>query len=69
MPNAATGGQFLLGGETPVNRMCFGAMRLSGPAILVAELDGLGDRPRRSVCPVDCRLNDKSSEESSQCNS
>ena len=34
VPNAAAAGQFLLGGETPVNRMGFGAMRLSGPAIM-----------------------------------
>ena len=34
MPNAAAAGQFLLGGETPVNRMGYGAMRLSGPAIM-----------------------------------
>lgn len=34
VPNAAAAGQFLLGGETPVNRMGYGAMRLSGPAIM-----------------------------------
>jgi aryl-alcohol dehydrogenase-like predicted oxidoreductase len=34
VPNAADAGQFLLGGTTPVNRMGYGAMRLSGPAIM-----------------------------------
>jgi len=34
VPNAAAAGQFLLGGTTPVNRMGYGAMRLSGPAIM-----------------------------------
>jgi aryl-alcohol dehydrogenase-like predicted oxidoreductase len=33
-PAAAAAGQFLLGGETPVNRMGYGAMRLSGPGIM-----------------------------------
>ncbi len=31
---AAAAGQFLLGGQTPVNRMGYGAMRLSGPNIM-----------------------------------
>ena len=34
VPTAAVAGQFLLGGDTPVNRMGYGAMRLSGPAIM-----------------------------------
>jgi aryl-alcohol dehydrogenase-like predicted oxidoreductase len=34
VPDAAAAGQFLLGGTTPVNRMGYGAMRLSGPAIM-----------------------------------
>jgi len=33
-PNAAAAGQFLLGGQTPVNRMGYGSMRLSGPNIM-----------------------------------
>jgi aryl-alcohol dehydrogenase-like predicted oxidoreductase len=33
-PTATAAGQFLLGGETPVNRMGYGAMRLSGPTIM-----------------------------------
>jgi aryl-alcohol dehydrogenase-like predicted oxidoreductase len=33
-PDATAAGQFLLGGETPVNRMGYGAMRLSGPTIM-----------------------------------
>ncbi len=33
-PDAAEAGRFLLGGETPVNRMGYGAMRLSGPDIM-----------------------------------
>lgn len=32
--DAGQAGQFLLGGETPVSRMGYGAMRLSGPAIM-----------------------------------
>jgi pyridoxine 4-dehydrogenase len=33
-PDATAAGQFLLGGETPVNRIGYGAMRLSGPNIM-----------------------------------
>jgi aryl-alcohol dehydrogenase-like predicted oxidoreductase len=33
-PNAAAAGQFLLAGQTPVNRMGYGSMRLSGPNIM-----------------------------------
>ncbi|MEP6559667.1 MAG: oxidoreductase [Nakamurella sp.] len=33
-PGATSAGQFLLGGQTPVNRIGYGAMRLSGPNII-----------------------------------
>ena len=33
-PDAAAAGRFLFGGDTPVNRMGYGAMRLSGPDIM-----------------------------------
>jgi aryl-alcohol dehydrogenase-like predicted oxidoreductase len=33
-PEATAAGQFLLGGDTAVNRMGYGAMRLSGPTIM-----------------------------------
>src|SRR6478672_9843075 len=33
-PNAAAAGQFLLAGQTPVNRMGYGSMRLSGVNIM-----------------------------------
>jgi pyridoxine 4-dehydrogenase len=33
MPNAAKSGTFKIGGDTPVNRLGFGAMRITGPGI------------------------------------
>lgn len=38
-PGAAAAGTFRLGGETPVHRMGYGAMRLSGPYIMGPPLD------------------------------
>jgi hypothetical protein len=43
VPDAAAAGQFLLGGTTPVNRMGYGAMRLSGPEHAAGT--GLAARP------------------------
>jgi pyridoxine 4-dehydrogenase len=37
--DAASAGQFLLGGDMPVNRLGFGAMRLTGPGIWAAPAD------------------------------
>ena len=33
MPNAAAGGSFTIGGEIPVHRLGFGAMRITGPGV------------------------------------
>jgi hypothetical protein len=39
VPDAAAAGQFLLGGTTPVNRMGYGAMRITGPGIMGPPAD------------------------------
>ena len=33
MPNAAASGSFTIGGEIPVHRLGFGAMRVTGPGV------------------------------------
>lgn len=51
IPSAAQSGQFLIGGDLPVNRLGFGAMRITGPGIWdePADRDGAKALLRRVV--------------------
>ena len=50
-PNAATAGVFQIGGDVPVNRLGFGAMRITGPGIWGEPVDPEGARATLRALP------------------
>jgi pyridoxine 4-dehydrogenase len=51
-PNAAAAGQFLIGGDIPVHRLGFGAMRITGKGIWGEPADPVGSRATLRELPA-----------------